>query len=68
MKMEQVERDNESIFTPDATDIVSDPDTNSGAQVGVEVIKKRTGGSGGLCLLVLHRILSGWNTCGDHAS
>jgi hypothetical protein len=65
MKMEQVERDNESIFTPDATDIVSDPDTNSGAQVGVE---KCTGGSGGLCLLVLHRILSGWNTRGNRAS
>ena len=68
MKMEQVERDNESLFTPDATDIFSDLDTNSGAQVGVEAIKKHTGGSGGLCLLVLHRILSGWNTRGDRTS
>jgi WD40 repeat protein len=44
VKMEQVERDDESISTPDAIDIVSDPDS---AQVGVEV-KKRTGGSGDL--------------------
>jgi hypothetical protein len=48
VKMEHVERDNESISTPDAIDIVSDPDMDSGAQVGVEATKKRTGGSGGL--------------------
>ena len=48
VKLEQVERDDESISTPDATDIVSDPDTNSGAQVGVEATKKRIGSSGTL--------------------
>ena len=41
--MEQVERDDESISTPDAIDIVADPDTNPGAEVGVEATKKRTG-------------------------
>ena len=40
--MEQVDRDDESISTPDAIDIVSDPDANSGAQVGGEATKKRT--------------------------
>ena len=46
--MEQVERDDESISTPDAIDIVSDPGMNSGAEVGVEATKKRTGGIGNL--------------------
>ena len=46
--MEQVERDDESISTPDAIDIVADPDANPGAQVGVEAMKKCTGGSGDL--------------------
>ena len=45
VKMEQVERDDESISTPDAVDIVLNTDTNPGARVGVEA-KKRTGGSG----------------------
>jgi len=43
--MEQVERDDESISIPDAIDIVSDPDVNSGE---VDATKKRTGGSGEL--------------------
>ena len=51
--MEQVERDNESISTPDAIDIVSDPDTNSGAQAGMETTKKRTGGSGNLFCITI---------------
>lgn len=41
--MEQTERDDESISTPDATDLVSDPNMNSGAQVGVEAKEKHTG-------------------------
>ena len=53
VKMEQVERDNESISTPDAIDIVSDPDTNSGAQAGMETTKKRTGGSGNLFCITI---------------
>ena len=48
VKMEQVERDDESISTPDAIDIILDPDTNPGAEVGVEATKKRTGDSGTL--------------------
>ena len=46
--MEQVERDDESISTPDAVNIVLDPDMNPGAEVGVEATKKGTGVSGTL--------------------
>jgi WD domain, G-beta repeat/WD40-like Beta Propeller Repeat len=50
VKMEQLDRDDESMSTPDAIDLVLDPDMNPGAEVGVEVTKKRTGDSIYLCI------------------
>jgi hypothetical protein len=51
VKMEEAEGDNESISTPDTVDIVSDPETTSGAQVGVEATEKRTHTSDVLCVI-----------------
>ena len=48
VKMDQTERDDESISTPDEIDIASDLDTNPGAEVGMVRTKKRTSGSGNL--------------------
>ena len=44
VKMEQAERDDESIYTP--IDSISDADTNSGTPVAAEVTKKHAGSGG----------------------
>jgi len=43
-KMDEVQRDDESISAADPIDVVTDPDTNSRAQVGVEATEKPTHG------------------------
>ena len=50
VKMEQLDRDDESMSTPDAINLVLDLDMNPGAEVGVELTKKHTSDSIYLCI------------------